>query len=98
VPVVTYSYARQNLAELLDEVERDRAPVFISRQRKRGGAYLVSQEEWDSLQETMYLLSNPANAKDLIEAIAELNAGKGIEHPVAKPVPRRKRAKQARRR
>lgn len=96
MPVVTYSYARQNLAELLDEVERDRAPVFISRQRKRGGAYLVSQEEWDSLQETMYLLSNRANAKDLLDAIAELNAGKGIEHPVAKPVRKRKRAKPAR--
>ena len=98
MPVVTYSYARQNLAELLDEVERDRAPVFISRQRKRGGAYLVSQEEWDSLQETMYLLSNPANAKDLLDAIAELNAGKGIEQQVAKTVPRRRRAKPARRR
>ncbi|MDE2473620.1 MAG: type II toxin-antitoxin system prevent-host-death family antitoxin [Alphaproteobacteria bacterium] len=96
MPVVTYSYARQNLAELLDEVERDRAPVFISRQRKRGGAYLVSQEEWDSLQETMYLLSNPANAKNLLDAIAELNAGKGIEHQVAKPVRRRRRTKQAR--
>lgn len=94
MPVVTYSYARQNLAELLDEVERDRAPVFISRQRKRGGAYLVSQEEWDSLQETMYLLSNPANAKNLLDAIAELNAGKGIEHQVAKPV--RRRTKRAR--
>lgn len=96
MPVVTYSYARQNLAELLDEVERDRAPVFISRQRKRGGAYLVSQEEWDSLQETMYLLSNPANAKNLLDAIAELNAGKGIEHQVAKPVRKRRRAKPAR--
>lgn len=95
--VVTYSYARQNLARLLDEVERDRAAVFISRQRKRGGAYLVSQEEWDSLQETMYLLSNPKNAKDLLDAIAELNAGKGIEHQVAQPAARRRGAKRARR-
>lgn len=96
MPSVTYSYARQNLAELLDEVDRDHAPIFISRQRKRGGAYLVSQEEWDSLQETMYLLSNPANAKSLLDAIAELNAGKGVERDTAKSVARRKRAKRAR--
>lgn len=96
--VVTYSYARQNLARLLDEVERDRAPVFISRQRKRGGAYLVSQEEWDSLQETMYLLSSPANAKDLLNAIAELNAGQGVEHDPEKPARRRNRARRMRRR
>jgi antitoxin YefM len=98
MPVVSYSYARQNLARLLDEVERDRAPVFISRQRKRGGAYLVSQEEWDSLQETMYLLSSPKNAKKLLGAIAELNAGKGVEHQVAQPVARRRRARQSPRR
>lgn len=97
MPVVTYSYARQNLAELLDEVERDRAPIFISRQRKRGGAYLISQEEWDSIQETMYLLSNPANAKDLLDSIAELNAGKGVEHEAPQPPAKPKRAKQARR-
>lgn len=98
MPTVTYSYARQNLAELLDEVERDQAPIFISRQRKRGGAYLVSQEEWDSLQETMYLLSNHANASDLLGAIAELNAGRGVEHEVVEPRAKRKRAKRTPRR
>jgi len=36
--VVTYSYARQNLAKLMDEAERDRAPIYISRRRKRGAA------------------------------------------------------------
>lgn len=98
MPVVTYSYARQNLAELLDDVERDGGPIFISRQRKRGGAYLVSQEEWDSLQETMYLLSSPANANDLLKAIAELNSGHGVEYDVAEPNTKRKPAKRARRR
>jgi len=43
--VVNYSYARQNLAKLMDEVEQDCAPVFITRQRKRGGAVLVSLDE-----------------------------------------------------
>ena len=43
--IVTYSYARQNLAKLMDEVEDDNAPVIISRQRKRGAAVLVSESE-----------------------------------------------------
>ncbi len=89
--VVTYSYARQNLAKLMDEVERDRAPVYISRQRKRGAAVLMSLEDYQSMETTLYLLSNPANAKILREGIAELDAGKGVQHPVI-PVkrPRRK--------
>ena len=78
--IVNYSYARQHLAELMDEAERDCAPVFITRQRNRGAAVLVSQAEWESIQETPYLISNPKNAEDLRDAIRELNAGKGIEH------------------
>ena len=77
--VVTYSYARQHLAELMDEVERDRAPVYISRQRKRGAAVLMSLEDYQAMETTLYLLSNPKNAARLRKGIAELNAGKGVE-------------------
>ena len=83
--IVTYSYARQNLAKLMDEVERDRAPIYISRQRKRGGVVMMAQEDYDALETTLYLLSNPENARHLREGIAELNAGKGIEYDPAKP-------------
>ena len=83
--VVNYSFARQNLAKLMDEVEQDCAPIFITRQRKRGGAVLVSQAEWDSIQETLYLVRTPKDAQDLRDAIAELNAGKGIEHAPLNP-------------
>ena len=82
--IVTYSYARQNLAKLMEEVERDHAPVFISRQRRRGASVLVSQEDWDSMQETLYLLKSPKNAARLRKSIADLNAGKGVAR---KPVP-----------
>ncbi|TAN07846.1 MAG: type II toxin-antitoxin system prevent-host-death family antitoxin [Rhizobiaceae bacterium] len=80
--IVNYSYARQNLAKLMDEVERDRAPIYISRQGKRGGAVLMSLEDYEALETTLYLLSNPSNAADLREAIAELDAGKGIAHDI----------------
>jgi antitoxin YefM len=85
--VVTYSYARQNLAKLMDEVERDRAPVYISRQKKRGAAVLMSLDDYQAMETTLYLLSNPANAKLLREGIVELDAGKGVRHDVV-PVKR----------
>lgn len=89
--VVTYSYARQNLARLMDEVERDRAPVYISRQRKRGAAVLMSLEDYQAMETTLYLLSNRKNAKLLREGIAELDAGKGVRRDIV-PVKRRARA------
>lgn len=90
--VVTYSYARQNLAKLMDEVERDRAPIYISRQRKRGAAVLMSLEDYEAMETTMHLLSNPTNARMLREGIAQLEAGKGVEHDTI-PVKRRRRAR-----
>lgn len=36
-------------------------------------------EEWRGMQETLYLLSNPDNAKILLASIAEMNKGRGIE-------------------
>jgi antitoxin YefM len=89
--VVTYSYARQHLAELMDEVERDRAPIYISRQRKRGAAVLMSLDDYQAMETTLYLLSNPENAARLRKGIAELNAGKGVEHDLIKPKPSRRR-------
>ena len=89
--VVTYSYARQNLAKLMDEAERDNAPVYISRQRKQGAAVLMSLRDYEALETTLYLLSNPNNAANLRKAVADLDKGKGIEFDptVAKRVRRK---------
>jgi len=77
--IVTYTYARQHLAELMDEVERDRSTVYISRQRNRGAAVLMSLDDYEAMETTLYLLSNPANAANLRKAMSELDAGKGVE-------------------
>jgi antitoxin YefM len=88
--VVTYSYARQNLAKLMDEAERDRAPIYISRRRKRGAAVLISLEDYEAMETTLYLLGNPTNAKLLREGIAELDSGRGVKHNTV-PAVRRSR-------
>ena len=80
--VVTYNYARQNLAKLMDQVARDHAPVYISRRRKRGDAVSISLEDFQAMETTLHLLGNPINAKLLCEGIAELESGKGIRHEI----------------
>ncbi len=76
---VSYSYARENLKEVIDRAIDDRMPIAVTRQRGEG-AVIVSASDWASIQETMYLLRSPANAKSLLASIAQLDAGKGQEH------------------
>lgn len=81
---VSYSEARENLKAMIDKVVADRAPLAITRQRGEG-AVLISASEWASIEETLYLLRSPANAKRLLESIAELEAGGGEVHALIRP-------------
>jgi antitoxin YefM len=74
---VTYSYARENLKAVMDQAVKSRAPVKIFRQRDEG-VVLISESEWASMEETLYLLSSPANAKHLLDGVKELDAGQGV--------------------
>ena len=81
---ISYSEARENLKSVIDEVVASRAPIAITRQRGES-AVLVSQSEWASIEETMYLLRSPANAARLLEAIKGLDAGEGVERELIHP-------------
>ena len=76
---VSYSEAR-DLKAMIDKVVADRAPLAITRQRGEG-AVLVSESEWASIEETLYLLRSPKNAERLLEAVRGFEAGeaKGID-------------------
>lgn len=63
----------------MDEVERDRSPIYISRQRNRGTAVLMSMEDYRAMETTLHLLSSAKNAANLRKAMADLDAGRGIE-------------------
>src|SRR5580698_2263869 len=52
------SEAREKLYRLLDETASDHEPVLIT--GPRSNAVLVGEEDWNSIQETLYLLSSPA--------------------------------------
>lgn len=63
--VVTVSQARSNLYRLVDETNANHQPTFIK--GKRNSAVLVSEEDWRSIEETIYLFSIPGMAESIIE-------------------------------
>lgn len=76
--IVTYSETRANLKAIMDRVVNDHRPVAITRQRGKP-VVMIDLDDWNAMQETMYLLSTPNNAKRLMESIAEADAGRVIE-------------------
>lgn len=74
---ISYTAARENLASTMDKVCADHAPVIITRNRDQS-VVMLSLEDYESLEETAYLLRSPANAKRLLESIHALESGKGV--------------------
>ncbi|MBK3776363.1 type II toxin-antitoxin system prevent-host-death family antitoxin [Azospirillum sp. YIM DDC1] len=73
---VSYSELRQNLARYMDEVCDSHAPLVVTRQNARS-VVMISEEEFESMQETLHLLRSPANAARLLDSIAQAEAGQG---------------------
>jgi antitoxin YefM len=74
---ITYSSARANLAETMDKVCRDHAPVIITKKRD-AAVVMMSLDDYEALEETAYLMRSPANARRLLKSIDEMQRGKGI--------------------
>ncbi|HZF09588.1 MAG TPA: type II toxin-antitoxin system prevent-host-death family antitoxin [Thermoanaerobaculia bacterium] len=79
---ITYTSARANLAKTMDHVCESHEPVLITRSGQTP-VVMLSVEDYNSLEETAYLLRSPKNAKRLIEAIADLEQGRGTERELA---------------
>jgi antitoxin YefM len=81
--VVNYTDARQNLKAIMDRVVADVTEIVVTRQ-KGEAVVMVSLTEWNSINETLHLLSSPKNAERLLTAIRELQEGRGTEHELIK--------------
>jgi len=79
---VTYTQAREKLAQLWDEVTQNREIVIVTRRGAEDIA-LISAAELASLEETAYLLRSPANAERLLRALARSQAGEGTPQSIA---------------
>lgn len=80
---ITYSAARANLASTMDRVCNDHEALIITRNGEQA-VVMLSLEDFQALEETAYLLRNPANAKRLLGAIGQLNAGAGVVRALSK--------------
>jgi len=75
---ITYTAARQNLAKTMEKLCRDHTPMIVARNSSES-IVIMSLEDYESLEETAYLLRSPKNTRRLIESIAQLENGKGNE-------------------
>lgn len=78
---ISYTAARENLASTMDKVCEDHAPIIITRNRDQA-VVMMSLQDYEALEETAYLLKSPKNAKRIMSAIAQLDAGKGVRRTV----------------
>jgi antitoxin YefM len=78
---ITASEARKNLFPLIAQVNDDREPIEIT--SKNGDAVLMSRADYDALTETAWLLRVPANARRLIESLAQARAGEREPHDLS---------------
>ena len=75
--VMSANHLRKNLAATLDGLASGPGPVLITR-AGQPAAVLMSLDDYASDEETNHLLRSPENRRYLLEAIAELDAGRGI--------------------
>jgi antitoxin YefM len=81
---VNYSEARKKLATLMESV-CDAGDMIVITRRKARPVVMMSLDDYNSIQETGYLLRNPANAERLLESLADMRKGNVAPHPLATP-------------
>ncbi|MDA3949749.1 MAG: type II toxin-antitoxin system Phd/YefM family antitoxin [Spirochaeta sp.] len=67
--ILNASDARANLYRLIDQTNESHEPVIIS--GKRNNAILLSEDDWNSIQETLYLTSIPGMRESIVEGMKE---------------------------
>ena len=81
---VTVNKAKEDLERLIEQVISDAEPAIICNDEGEK-AVLLSLDEFNSWEETRYLLANPANAEHLRRSIAEARTGNTAEQTLIEP-------------
>jgi antitoxin YefM len=68
MPTLSATEARTKLYNLIDQISATHEPVLIT--GKRGNAVLISEDDWRSIQETIYLLNIPGMRDSIREGLA----------------------------
>ncbi len=75
---INYSEFRQNLTSYLNKVENERTPIVVSRSNGKK-VVIMNFDDYQTNEATLHLMSSKENIRVLDEAIAELEAGEGVE-------------------
>ncbi len=71
---ISYTNARNNLASVMKQATDDRKPITITRNGHEP-VVVLSMEEYESMEETLHLLSSPANAERIRQGLADFAEG-----------------------
>lgn len=71
---LNYTDVRSNFATVMEKICDNHEPLIITRSNKRS-VVMMSLEDYESIEETNYLLRSPKNAKRLREAIENIEKG-----------------------
>jgi antitoxin YefM len=74
-----YTEFRTGLKNFLDDVENNNETLIIKRGSGKG-TVMISLDEYNSIMETLHLLSSKKNAKRLFESIEQMKTGKKAKH------------------
>lgn len=75
---ITYTQARQNFTSTMKKVCDDHVPLIITR-KSEPPVVMMSLEDYNSMEETMYLMRSPENANRLSKAISDINASQKVK-------------------
>lgn len=64
---ISVTQARANIFKIIDEINQNHNPIIIT--GKKNDAVILSLEDWNSIQETLYLLSIPNMRESIIEGL-----------------------------
>jgi len=76
--ITTYSSFRKQLKSYLDRVKENHSPLFVTR-ANGDDVVVMSKSDYESLEETFYLLKSPNNAARLLKGIEDYEKGMGKE-------------------
>jgi antitoxin YefM len=80
---ITYTKARKNFSETMNKVCQDHAPLIITRQNE-DPVVMMSLEDYNAIEETLYLFNSPKNAARLSKALIEIGQKKFTEKRLLK--------------
>lgn len=69
---------RKNLSSVFDTVEQDCVPYLV-RRRNHTNLIIITEDEYESTKETLYLLSNPANANRIKKSMEQAKRGEFVK-------------------